>query len=173
MELYYIKGILKNHTYRDRIAKGILITFYKERPRDVRDYLTKMQYEKYQRNFPFDERTYEKQPNEVPQPKNYFTLFLSELFTKKEAEEILKFLNTQSDFNKLKLVAIDINDMREFYKFGFADRVNDQKGEYWRFNHKGTKNVYFRGYADYKDFLAHDFTPNVISDDEERPKDAK
>lgn len=173
MELYYIKGVLKDHNYRDRIAKGIVITFYKERPRDVREYLTKHQYEKYQTYFPLDERTYEKQANEAPQPNNYFTFFLRELLTKAEAEEILRFLNTQSDFTKLRLAVIDISDLREFYKFGFTDRINDRKGEYWRFNHKGTKNVYFKGYADYKDFLEHDFTPNVISDDGEQPKNSK
>ncbi len=173
MELYYIKGILKNHSYKNKLAKNIPITFYKERPRDVRDYLTKAQYLIYQATFPLDERSYERQVDESPQPRNYFTVFLSELFTKPEAEEILKFLKTQSEFTKVKIATIAIMEMREFYKFGYADRINDHKGEYWRFNHKNSKKVYFKGYADYKEYLEHDFTPNVDSDDVERPTDGK
>ena len=158
---------------RNRVAKNIPITFYKERPRDVRDYLTKTQYQVYQETFPLDDRPYNKTANDSPQPRNYFTVFLGELLNKAEAEEILKFLKTQSDFTKLEVATIQINEMREFYKFGYADRINDQKGEYWRFNHKNSKQVYFKGYADYKEYLEHDFTPNVDSDDVERPTDGK
>ena len=172
MELFFVKGILKNHIYKDRIAKNIPITFYKERFRDIRDYLTTYQYKLYQSTFPFDERTYDKQLEERRQPRNYFTAFFGELLTKKEAEDILRFLKSQNDFNKLTIATIDVGRIEDFYKFGFADRLNDRKGEYWRFNYKGTKKVYFRGYADYREHLEYDYSPSVRSDDVEQP-DAK
>lgn len=173
MDLYYIKGLLKDHIYRERIARNIPITFYKERPRDVREFLTERQFSIYKKTFPLDGRLFVKREQEPSQPRNYFTVFIQELLTKTEAEEILKFLETQPDFTNLNLAAIDIGEMREFYKFGYSDRLNDNKGEYWRFNYKGTKKVYFKGYADYRNYLEYDTSPNVASDDVERPTDGK
>jgi len=172
MELFYVKGLLKSHSYKGRIARNVPITFYRERQRDIRDYLIKTQFKAYQETFPLDTRTYEKQLEEMAQPRNYFAVFLGELLTKSEAEDILKFLKTQSEFTKLAKAIIDIGEMRDFYKFGYADRLNDRKGEYWRFNYKGSKKVYFKGYADYKDHLEYDYSPSVSSDDVEQP-DAK
>lgn len=172
MELFYIKGLLKDHSYKGRIARNIPITFYKEHARDIRDYLTKSQYKLYQKSFPLDERTYEKQLEEINQPRNYFVVFLGELLTKSESEDILKFLKTQGEFTQLSMATIDIGQITDFYKFGYADRLNDRKGEYWRFKYKGSKKVYFKGYADYKDHLDYDYSPGVQSDDVEQP-DAK
>ena len=172
MELYYIKGLLKDHKYRNRIASNIPITFFSEKKRDVRDYLNREQFDAYKLTFPLDNRTYERQDKEPPQPRNYFTVFLGELLTKKETDEILRFLKTQPDFLHLHTIPFNINKLEDFYKFGFVDRVNDNKGEFWRFNHKGTKNVFFRGYADYKDHIEHDYSPNAETDldTDDRPK---
>ena len=172
MELYYIKGLLKDHPYKGRTASNIPITFFSEKKRDVRNYVTREQFDAYKLTFPLDSRTYERQANEPPQPINYFTTFLGELLTKKEADEIMRFLKTQPDFVHLHTVAFNISKLEDFYKFGFVDRIHDKKGEFWRFNHKGSKTVYFRGYADYKDHLEHDYSPNAETDvdSDNRPK---
>ena len=142
MELYYIKGLLKDHKYRNRIASNIPITFFSEKKSDVRDYLTREQFDAYKLTYPLDNRSYERQANDPPQQRNYFTVFLGELLTKKETDEILRFLKTQPDFVHLHTIAFTINKLEDYYKFGFVDRVNDNKGEFWRLITKALKTFF-------------------------------